>query len=309
MLEVLSFGAGVQSTTLLFMSCDGVLPKLDAAIFADTQAEPQAVYAHLERCKAKAAKAGIELIVATAGNLRDDLVEFWGKRKSADGKRHASIPAFIKNPGESVPAPLFGENEVIVLDETRGIVRRQCTETYKIEVVERCVRKLLGLKKGQRWPVVPSVRLWLGISADEMDRMRVSSRPAVVHWYPLVEHLTVPANDLLGSRAMTRSDCLAWMESRGYERPPRSACTFCPFRSDAGWAQMKHESPDDFADACRVDRDIRQQDRSRTNRHGGIVGEPYIHSSLIPLDMVDFSAETSKYLGGMRNECMGMCGN
>ena len=35
-LNVLSLGAGVQSSTLLLMSCRGVLPKLDAAIFADT---------------------------------------------------------------------------------------------------------------------------------------------------------------------------------------------------------------------------------------------------------------------------------
>ena len=34
MIDILSLGAGVQSTTLLYMSCDGVLPKLaDAGIF------------------------------------------------------------------------------------------------------------------------------------------------------------------------------------------------------------------------------------------------------------------------------------
>ena len=36
-LDVLSLGAGVQSTTVLLMSCLGELPKLDAAVFADTQ--------------------------------------------------------------------------------------------------------------------------------------------------------------------------------------------------------------------------------------------------------------------------------
>ncbi len=173
MINVLSFGAGVQSTTLLFMSCDGVLPKLDAAIFADTHAEPQAVYAHLERCKEKAAKAGIEIIVASAGNLREDLVAFWGQRRSADGKRHASIPAFIKNP-----------------DGSRGMVRRQCTGTYKIDVVEKVSRHLLGLRRGQRWPKEPTIRQWIGISADEMQRTRTSQRPAIQFWYPLIEALT-----------------------------------------------------------------------------------------------------------------------
>ena len=35
-LRILSLGAGVQSSAVLLMSCDGVLPKLDCAIFADT---------------------------------------------------------------------------------------------------------------------------------------------------------------------------------------------------------------------------------------------------------------------------------
>ena len=48
MKHVLSFGAGVQSTTLLLLSCDGLLPRLDHVIFADTQWEPQAVYRHLD---------------------------------------------------------------------------------------------------------------------------------------------------------------------------------------------------------------------------------------------------------------------
>lgn len=47
-LRVLSLGAGVQSTAVLLMSATGELPKLDAAVFADTQWEPKAVYEHLE---------------------------------------------------------------------------------------------------------------------------------------------------------------------------------------------------------------------------------------------------------------------
>ena len=39
-MRVLSLGAGVQSSTLLLMACHGEL-ELDAAIFADTQWEPQ----------------------------------------------------------------------------------------------------------------------------------------------------------------------------------------------------------------------------------------------------------------------------
>lgn len=40
LLKVLSLGAGVQSSALLLMSCRGVLPRIDAAVFADTRFEP-----------------------------------------------------------------------------------------------------------------------------------------------------------------------------------------------------------------------------------------------------------------------------
>ena len=57
-LRLLSLGAGVQSTTLLLMSLCGELPKLDAAIFADTGWEPARVYEHLERITAEAERGG-----------------------------------------------------------------------------------------------------------------------------------------------------------------------------------------------------------------------------------------------------------
>lgn len=291
MLNILSFGAGVQSTTLLLMSCDGVLPPLDAAIFADTQWEPEAVYSHLEWCKEKAARHGIRVIVSTAGNIRDDILEKWHQRKSSDGRRHASIPAFIKNP-----------------DGSRGLVRRQCTSTYKIDVVERVIRReLLGLRDGQRWPVVPTINQWIGISADEFHRRLKSERPAIVLRYPLIDDLTV--QDGLIERGYTRADCLAWIERAGYPRPPRSACIGCPFHNDEEWAAMKRDRPQEFADACEVDWLIRDFDQARLGERGQLIGSPYLHSSLIPLEMVEFDAAKDESEGrGMANECLGVCG-
>ena len=47
-LQILSLGAGVQSTCMALMAARGELPPVDAAIFADTGAEPQRVYDHLD---------------------------------------------------------------------------------------------------------------------------------------------------------------------------------------------------------------------------------------------------------------------
>jgi len=60
-LRVLSLGAGIQSSTVLLMSLAGELPRLDAAIFADTGWEPAAVYAHLKRLEQAAEELGIDL--------------------------------------------------------------------------------------------------------------------------------------------------------------------------------------------------------------------------------------------------------
>jgi 3'-phosphoadenosine 5'-phosphosulfate sulfotransferase (PAPS reductase)/FAD synthetase len=74
-LKVLSLGAGVQSTTVLLMSCRGVLPKLDAAVFADTRWEPTEVYDHLDWLTEEAAKAGIPVHRVTNGDLRQHTLE------------------------------------------------------------------------------------------------------------------------------------------------------------------------------------------------------------------------------------------
>lgn len=326
MKEVLSFGAGVQSTTLLLMSCEGILPKLDHVIFADTQWEPAAVYRHLEWCKEHAAKHGITIDVRTAGNLRKDLLEFWGPgRASADGKRHASIPAFIKNP-----------------DGSRGMVRRQCTGTYKIDVIEKYVRQeVFGLKKGERWPVpmlrVPDkhspegfrilekdwfkesiyakgavdlpfecVRQWIGISQDETQRMKNSTRPAVVYWHPLVEaeHLTSVRPGSMFPKGMRRRDCVEWLESRGVNAP-RSACIGCPFRHKAEWQALTRE---EFDDACEVDRLIRRSESLRLESIGKneLIGQPYLHSSLVALDEADLGRD--EFGLGVETECTGGCG-
>ena len=48
-LRAISLGAGVQSSAMYLMACEGEFGKLpDVAIFADTQSEPPWVYEHLD---------------------------------------------------------------------------------------------------------------------------------------------------------------------------------------------------------------------------------------------------------------------
>ncbi|RWO00137.1 MAG: hypothetical protein EOS07_36340, partial [Mesorhizobium sp.] len=106
---------------------------------------------------------------------------------------------------------------------------------------------------------------------------------------------------LIESR-MTRKDCLDWLKSHGYPKPPKSACIGCPFHSDAMWRSMRNNDRAAWDDAVEVDRAIRTGLR-------GIRGEVFLHRSGVPLDEADLStAADHGQLDLWPNECEGMCG-
>ncbi len=273
MKRYLSLGAGVQSSTVLLMSCVGELPKLDGAIFADTQWEPASVYSHLAWLEEKAAGYGIPIYRISRGNIKADALRTSVRGHVGDGGRAASLPYFVKTPGQ----------------DQEGMIRRQCTNEYKIEPIQKKLRQLLGYKPRQIIPI-GSVEQWLGISRDEIRRARLSQVRWIVHRYPLI--FDVP---------MTRQQCLRWMQGHGFPQPPRSACICCPFHSDAEWRQMRETQPAEFAEACDFDEQIRERDNLR--------GQVFLHRSCLPLRNVDLStAEERGQSSFWGQECQGMCG-
>ncbi|MBS4001973.1 MAG: hypothetical protein KGZ91_01260 [Afipia sp.] len=269
-LRVLSLGAGVQSTTLALLAAhEEIGPMPDCAIFADTGWEPDAVYEHLAWLMSPNVLP-FPVHIVSAGNIRDNLIA------AGCGRRWASIPAFTRTTNR--------RGQVSI-----GMIRRQCTGDYKIDPIRRKVRELAGLTR-KRSPAVPVVEQWIGISTDEIVRMKPSFERWRVNRWPLVE------------RRMARSDCLRWLDRHGYPRPPKSACIGCPFHSDAVWRAMRDRDPAAWADAVEVDRAIRSGLR-------GIRGEVYLHRSAVPLDEADLSTEADRgQLDLWPNECEGMCG-
>lgn len=155
-LRYIALGAGVQSTAMLILSCEGKIRRADVAIFADTQDEPQWVYDHLERLE-NWSSIPIERI--SHGKLSSDILK----------RNHfAPIPAFsLGSDGTATP------------------LRRQCTREYKITPIERKVRELLGYKKGQ--VVKDNVTAMIGISMDEQQRMKESRIHWIMNDYPLID--------------------------------------------------------------------------------------------------------------------------
>lgn len=260
MLTVISLGAGVQSTTMALMAAHGeITPMPDCAIFADTGWEPRAVYQHLAWLRSPNVLP-FPVHIVSAGNLRDDAIA----KTNTTGQRFAAVPWFTLSP--------HGKE---------GMGRRQCTKEYKLRPIQRKIVEFLGGRpKG-------GAEVWVGISTDEAIRMRPSRVQYIVNRYPLID------------AAMSRRDCLSWIEARGYPRPPKSSCIGCPFHSDAEWRAL---TPDEFAEAIDVDRAIRRPIR-------GIRAQQFMHRKCVPLDQVDLStAEDRGQLNLFNNECEGMCG-
>lgn len=274
----LSFGAGTQSSALLVLSALGWrdAPRADFAVFADTQSEPPWVYEHLGVMRDWAEEHGMPIIVATRGNLGADAI------KKADGEAGrggvASLPLWTRGEdGREAPTP------------------RQCTRSYKIEVCERAVRERLGYKPRQR--MRHRVRNLLGISWDERQRCKKSSTAWIACCYPLVE------------QRISVEGCKDVLRRVGLPVPRKSACTFCPYHSDAHWAELEAHEPEVFAQACEFDRAIRDQSRS------GMKNETFLHRSLTPLEMVVFDSSRDQkaipavgLFDNFANECDGMCG-
>lgn len=295
--RLLSLGAGVQSTTLLLMSLHGELPKLDAAIFADTGWEPAHVYEHLAKVTAEAERGGVRVIRVSKGNLRDDATD--------PEHRYASIPYFTQ--GEPGPCRRCGATGRTFLidtdlpdspgnrlesprkcprcrgtgrDDGKGIGRRQCTSEYKLAPIGRKVRELLGAKAPdfRRVPKGRQAEQWIGFSTDEIGR--VSDKfplSYVTKKYPLLD------------AGMSRTDCERWLRSHGWTSVAKSACVGCPFHGNRQWRDLRDNRPEEWADAVAFDAAIR-----KGGAHGmPLNGEAFLHRSRLPLSVAPIDRVTS----------------
>ncbi len=277
--HILNLGAGVQSTALYLMFMRGeVKPQIDFAIFADTQDEPKAVYKHLEWLQSL---NGPPILVRTKGKLSDDLM----RGQNSTGQRFASIPAYTLRP-----------------DGTEGKVRRQCSMEYKVEVIQRVIRReVCGAAPG-RSPKDVIVHQYFGISLDESGRATRISRASRAKYLKV----SFPLLDAF----MTRANCLTYLADKVPHETPRSACVYCPFHSDHEWDRQRREDPEAWARSVEIDKALRIK--------GNVVNrkldqELFLHRSCVPLDLVQLDTKPdprkAQLAINFSSECLGVCGN
>lgn len=271
--NVISLGAGVQSSTMALMASRGELLgiEVDFAIFADTQDESKKVYDWLDWLENQ---LSFPVYRVTKGKLSEHVLKM---RIGKSGLAYSTI---------DIPFYTLGK------DGKQGIIPfRSCTSDFKIAPILKELRSRCGIKRGQKLPTVTSL---IGISYDEMQRMKDSRDKWVVNRFPLVE------------LKMRRGDCVSWMLKNGYPEPPRSSCVYCPFHSNKEWRRLQTEEPEEFAKAVQFEKDL-QFAKANNDEFKSI---PFLHNSRKPLDQIDFRSDVERGQGlfDFGDECDGMCG-
>lgn len=291
-MNIISLGAGVQSSTMALMAKHGeITPMPDCAIFADTQAEPANVYDWLYYLEKQ---LPFPIYRVNAGSLEEASLRVITGKSGKKYTKH-NIPAFtLQEAIEDVPiysGKVFidedGEEDQEIIGYKKekvlrkGMIQRQCTLNFKIVPIKRKIRELVG-KRG-------TAVQWIGISYDEIVRMKPSPVKYITNIWPLID------------KKMTRQSCLAWMKSHGYPTPPRSACYFCPFHNDHEWRGLSAEYR-----ARSVSYEVKLQ--AALGQVKEIKSTPYLHASRRPISQFFARPIENDLFNNFNNECEGYCG-
>jgi hypothetical protein len=152
---------------------------------------------------------------------------------------------------------LYNSNALLIPAFTRqhgpvGKMPTFCSNEWKRRPIQRYL-KGLG---------IDDCDVWLGMSTDEMERMKFNDLKWYRHIYPLIE--IIPTS---------RHQCISLVEVYGWPTPPKSRCWMCPNMSPRAWKDLRDKYPDDFNMAVELERYIRRSD-----------GDIYLHELGIPLD-------------------------
>lgn len=155
-LEVISYGGGVQSTAMILMSIDGLLPKPDLVIFSNTGSELPSTYSTVDSIEELCQKHDIQFLRVSS--------KIHGVEEGISLHRHYL---------EREKAPFLPMVNI-----------PSCTGHFKIYPVRRAIKShpLLDTTIPK-----PHANTWLGITTDESHRVRTSDVQWLANKFPLIE--------------------------------------------------------------------------------------------------------------------------
>lgn len=243
--EIFSHGGGTQSAAITALIVQGRLPKPDFVCIVDTERERQSTWDYLDAV-IRPALASVGLEVHRIRNAEWASIPAHGKDWMSHNMNTVLLPVFTDQTG------------------TVGKLTGFCSMRWKVETRNRYVRKVLGIPSREQ-------KNWIGFSLDEARRatrmMGGDEYQAGLIRFPLIQD--VP---------LRRQQAIAVVESMGWATPPRSACWMCPNQGDDEWRDLKATSPDEFAAACALEKEVQLIDPFA-----------WFHKSCVPLGKVDFT--------------------
>ena len=235
---VWSYGGGTQSAAIAVLILKGELPRPDMIVMADTSREVAETWQYLDNV---VRPAGFNIEIAHHLLSTVDLQGMNGD---------LLIPAFTRRNGRVGKMPTF------------------CSNEWKARVIQRYLRN----------SGVNDCDIWLGMSTDEMERMKASGLNWYHHVYPLIE-----------MRPTSRHQCVSIVEGYGWPTPPKSRCWMCPNMSPRAWKGLKQKYPGDFMKAQMLENELREHDP-----------DVYLHELGIPLNQ---AVEQSERQSDMFDGC------
>lgn len=243
-----SYGGGTQSIAIAVLISQGKLLHPNRIIFADTGREATETWEYTENhIKPLLDPLGLTIEVASHSLSTVDL--YGGK----NGKT-LLIPAYAAKGGK---------------------LSNFCSHEWKMYVVRRYIGGAKAYPNG--------CINWLGMSTDEIERLRPSDVTWMETHWPLCG---MPVSGGYGI-SMSRIACKQLIADAGLPTPPKSSCWMCPHRRNDQWKRLKMFYPDDFAKAVQLDKEIRTKDGQ-----GGV----FLHDSRKSLDEIDFEQEEQEQL-------------
>jgi hypothetical protein len=222
-LRVISYGGGVQSTALLAMAAAGTIA-FRRFLFANVgdDSEHPATLDYLHRWAVP---------FAAAHHL--ELTEL--RRVRRDGSTETLYGRLTDPDTRFIPIPARGASG--------APGRRLCTADFKIHVIAAWLKAHGASKKRP-------ATVGLGISLDEIQR--ITNRKVEAHErlvYPLLDH----------DPPLRRTDCTRIIRDAGLPVPGKSACWFCPMRTNSSWLAMRVDEPSLFQRVVELEHVLNQR--------------------------------------------------
>ncbi|MEN6481260.1 MAG: hypothetical protein ABFD29_03675 [Anaerolineaceae bacterium] len=240
-----SYWGGVQSVAIAALISLGKLPKPSIIVIADTGREAQETWEYTD----KYVKPMLYDVGCKIELAPHSLSKVDLYSKSGD----LLIPAFT----------------------SKGKLPTFCSVEWKRRVIRRYLRN-----KG-----VENCITWLGISGDEVERVKPSDVKWQEYGWPLLFSFDKP---------YSRKDCLDLVKDIGLPEPPKSSCWMCPHRNDDQWLRLKNNFPKDWEKAVQLDVEIRKRDSNNSL---------FLHRSRIPLSTIKFEKSDKYEDSSFSREC------